>query len=400
MNDSKVFVLVTKDALCRDYLHFYGDKKGQFKTPNLDELVSNGTLFTRYYAAAASTVMAFYSMAVGVYSYETDIQMYERVHQRIDGDTVFTEAKKYGYDSFHIIWGKGWETLPGYYDYFREDVKIHTIETLKATTGIYKKEKGKVVFDRKLATGTMHLMENLFTSVLNEKGSKFIWIHLPHVLNGCDGYGSDIGVFDDYVGMFRKYIPDDCLAISADHGNMNGKGGKLAYGFDLHDNVIRIPLIMPKLADMAVCNKMFSQIDLFNLIFSGKVPEREFVFSETAYRAQKHRKLAILYDKYKYIYNKESDTEELYDLEYDPLENISIMNERFYDVDRRLYIDMCEEYYYPDWDKLDTIRTIMRNQKDKIWRDGDLSVILKSNIKDAVRPFYERWKRFKKSKRH
>ena len=30
--------------------------------------------------------------------------------------------------------------------------------------------------------------------------------------------------------MIRGLVPDDCIAITADHGNLNGYRGKLAYG--------------------------------------------------------------------------------------------------------------------------------------------------------------------------
>ena len=392
--DNKSFILLTKDAMCRDYLHIYGTKKGQFPTPNIDDLAEKGTVFYRYYTAAASTVMSFYSLAMRVYSYETDIQMYERVHKRIEGDTVFTDAKKYGYNNFHIIWSKGWETLPGYYDYFRNDVNIHTIENLRASTGIYKKEEGEIHYDEALALDTLKNVEDEVVKILSSNDSCFIWIHLPHVLNGCNGYGSDIELFDKYVGMIRKYVPDSSIAISADHGNMNGINGKLAYGFDLHDNTIRIPLITPRIGSIKKCNSLVSSLDLFTILYTGTFQEREIVFSETAYRAQKHRKLAIINNRFKYIYNKKTNTEELYDLEYDPNETISLMNDKYYDEDRKIYVDMSEEYYYPDWNLVRKVRQQMRAQKDEIWKNGDFSIIMKSNLKDLIRPFYERWIRY------
>lgn len=393
MTNKKVFVLLTKDAMCRDYLHFYGEKKGQFPTPNLDELVSKGTLFTRYYAAAASTVMAFYSMAKGVYAYETDIQMYERVHKKVEGESVFTEAKRNGYEEFHILWSKGWETLPDYYDYFGNDVHIHTIESLKASTGIYKEKEGIVSYDADLAYQTLSIVEDKLSSILEGDESKFVWIHLPHVLNGCSGYGSDIALFDKYLGMIRKYVPDTNIAVSSDHGNMNGIKGKLAYGFDLHDHVIRIPLILPRINNLRVCDNLVSSLDLFKILFTKSIPNKQVIFSETAYRAQNHRKLAIIKGKYKYVYSNKGKVEELYDLEFDPLENISLIDDKFYDVDRHLFVDMSEEYYYPDWNKLKAVREDMRMIKDKIWRKGDYTIMLKSSLKDLVRPFYEKWKR-------
>lgn len=391
--DMKNLILLTKDAMCRDYLSVYGHKKGQFEMPNLCELVKKGTLFTRYYTAAPSTVMAYYSIATGVFAHETDIQMYEKKHTIINGETIFTKAKKKGFEENHIIWPTGWETLPSYYDYFKEEVSIHTLDNIKAAVGIYRKGIEVVNDDDNLANRTLARVEAEINSILSSGRSVFLWLHLPHVLNGRTGYGSDLDLFDRYIGMIRKHFDDDCIIVSADHGNMNGVHGKLAYGFDVHDNAIRIPLITPRINGMSVCDTLLSSVDLSEILFEKKVIQREFIYSDTAYRAQKHRKLAIIYKHYKYVYNKKTDSEELYDLDYDPMENLSLMDTTFYDPDRKITLDVRDDYYYPEWDKLPLIKKIFSKEKNRIWKNGDFAIVAKSNAKDILRPLYLRWLR-------
>lgn len=389
----KKYVLISKDALCKDYLSLYGIRKGQFKTPNICELASKGTLFTNYFCAAPSTVMAFYSMGTGLFAHETEFQMYERIHYKQEGATSFTRVRDAGYEEMHIVWDEDWGFLPEYFDYFRNDVVIHNIVGFRERVSFHKKDDVEITNNETNAQNTLDLIKNTLTRLLDTEKSVFIWLHLPHVLRGRSGYGSDIDLFDQYVGMVRSLVPDDCITVTADHGNLNGFRGKLAYGFDVFDKAIRIPLITPRICGLEVCDENVSSVDLFYLINNNEINHREFIYSDTAYRAQKTRKLAIIYKNFKYIYTKRTGKEELYDLTYDSEEQFSLMSDKLFDVDRKVYVNSKEEYYYPNWDILPSIRQLMRNEKKRIWRDGDIRVIIKSNIKDLLRPLYRMYRR-------
>jgi len=391
MSQEKKFVLISKDALCIDYLHLYKSRKGQFATPNIDELAGKGTVFTNYYCAAPSTVMAFYSMGTGQFAHETNFQMYERIHYPFKDYTSFDMIHSCGYDEAHIVWDEDWGFLPEYFDYFRNDVTIHNIDGFRERVSFHKKIQGDVVSDDNKAFEVMEMIKGKLEELLDTPKSVFIWLHLPHVVRGRAGYGSDIDMFDKYVGMVRSLVSDDCIAITADHGNLNGYRGKLAYGFDVYQRAIHIPLITPRIKDVEICTTNTSSVDLFKILLYKDIPAREYVYSDTAYRAQKSRKLAIIKGHYKYVYTKKTGTEELYDLEYDPEENFSLMEDKCYDVDRKLYVLSKEEYYYPYWSRLPEIRKNMREEKNRIWRNGDLKVVLKSNFKDILRPLYDRY---------
>ncbi len=395
----EVKLILSKDALCRDYLHIYGERPLQFKTPNLDELAAKGTVFRNYSTSAPSTVMAFYGMVMGKFAHETDFQMYERRHLAVEGDTMFSRLRSEGY-ACHIIWDPDWDPLKDYYDYFRDDVTIHSILDLRERVGVHKQGDGEMFADDEKAYAMLARIEELITSILNSNEKVFIWLHLPHVLAGRACYGADIDMFDEYIGMARRHIPDDCIYITADHGNLNGQRCKLAYGFDPLEKSIKIPLITPRIKELAEYSENVSSIDLFEIVFRNNIPERRFVYSDTAYRAQKTRKLAIMMGSYKYIYTKKGGREELYDLRYDPDENISLMDDILFDVDRKINIVIREEYYYPHWEQLPEIRKIMREERCRIWRNGSFGVVFKSNLKDLVRPVYEKLARKRKSKKN
>lgn len=387
MSDKNVFILISKDAMCTDYLHFYGERKGQFKTPNLDELVAKGTLFFNHYTAAVSTVMSFYSMVMGKFAHETDFQMYERCHLKVHGETLFKKLKKIGFNKCHCIWDEHWNLLFDYYDYF-DDVEVHNIP-LKESVGVHKVRTGELFSNDQKAKETLDNAERLIREIIKNDENVFVWLHLPHVLSGRSSYGSDIDLFDQYVGMIRKYFPDDCIAVTADHGNLNGFKGKLAYGFDVYEKSARIPLITPRIEELSICEENTSSVDLFSILFQKKIVHRDFIYCDSAYRAQKHRKLAIIYKHYKYIFNKKDSTEELYDLLYNPEESMSIMKDKLFDVDRKISIMIREEYFYPLWNTLPEIRQLMLAEKKRVWRNGDLRVVVKSNLKDLIRPLYD-----------
>lgn len=394
MSKHKVFILVSKDALCTDYLPLYGKYPGQFKTPNIDELTKKGTVFTNYYCAAPSTVMAFYSMCTGEFAHQTDYQTYERGHFPYTNKTFFTKLKEHGYDENHIVWDEDWGFLPEYFDYFRNDVQLHNIDGFRERVSFHKKIEGDVKRDDDKAEQVLDMIKDILVNLMNTDKNVFIWLHLPHVVRGRAGYGSDIDMFDKYVGMVRSLVPDSCIAVTADHGNLNGFRGKLAYGFDVYNRAARIPLIVPRIDGLGKCSTNVSSVDLFSIIFEHKIPEREFIYCDTAYRAQNSRKLAIIHKKYKYIYTKRDGHEELYDLEYDPNEQFSLMSDKTWDPDRKLYVVSSEEYHYPYWSELPAIRDKFRKEKDRIWRNGDFMVVLKSNLKDKLRPLYDRYIRW------
>ena len=172
------------------------------------------------------------------------------------------------------MWDEDWDAFLDYYDYFREDVTIHSYKNFRAHVGVHKKGEGRVHNDEKQSILTMNMIESEIKKIIETPKSVFIWIHFPHVINGRSGYGSDLDLFDRYIGVIRTIVPDNCIAITADHGNMNGYKGKLAYGFDVDEISARIPLIVPRINDIPFYNEVVSAIDLFDIIYKHKIQKR------------------------------------------------------------------------------------------------------------------------------
>ena len=119
---------------------------------------------------------------------------------------------------------------------------------------------------------------------------------------GRTGYSEDIDALDMCDGMLRKYFDDDCIWISADHGNMDGYKGKYSYGFDVYTLAIQITLIAPLTEGLKQYSFNVSNFDMRAIVLDKMIPKRDFIYSDCAYYAQPHRKIAILAHDFSYIF--------------------------------------------------------------------------------------------------
>lgn len=373
-------ILITKDALNRGYLPAYGNSYWEGKTPNIDSLISKGNVFKNYYTAAPSTVMSNISMFTGKYPYESELKDYSLTYRSYPEKTLFDKASDLGFDC-HIIWDKAWDAtfkVIDRYNVYGNQTTYHFPE-LRQGVGAHYIHKGSLVRNDEKTNKVYQELINVFSEIKSINKKVFVWLHIPHVINGRTGYGYDIDAFDYIIGIAMQYFMEENIFISADHGNMNGLKNKLGYGFDVYQPNILIPLITPKITDDD--NVLLSNIDLFEIIFNRHVVPREYVLSDSAFYAQPNRKLAILTPNHKYIYNKRLHTEELYDLRTDSMEQFNLIEDTIYDVDRHVKSPSKEMYFYQYWDELDDIRRYFRAIKDNIWKKGSFKEEFKPRFK-------------------
>lgn len=363
----KKIILITKDTLRCDNLSCYGGKI--WNTPNIDDLAKNGTIFKRHYTAAASSAMSYTSMFTGKYCYEIiNRKKYSDVKQYKDM-TLFSLLEEKDYIC-HIIWAKSWmkNILP--------KTRIFTKNTVIHDIDIEQRISGKFIDKTKLHANDIEnsynkLVEEINYIINTNEEKLFLWVHLPHVLYGRTCYSSDIDVFDKFVGFMREKFGDKCLYISSDHGHMNCEKGIPVYGFHLYENAIRIPLIVPRINSIEEVNFPTSHINLIELILYDKIIKNEYVYCDTQYYLQPNRKISIIKNNYKYIYNKRTKEEELYDLLFDPNENVNLLQEIIIEYGRKIKYHLDEIYYYPYWNDLESIYMELKLQKEKIWKKGN-----------------------------
>lgn len=365
----KNIIFISKDALNKHVLPTYGNK--YWKTPNIDALAEKGTVFNRHYTAAGSTAMAFTAMALGKYCYETGRRAYKN-ETALNGNTLFDKIYAQGYEC-HIMWDDTYTSFAeSHFKCQGEHTVIHSLPKIKQTESAHVKGKfDDVSFDDAETAIALNLIKSEFETIQkNAIKPIFLWFHLPHVMRGRQGYGSDIDVFDAVIGYAREIFGDDDIFVSADHGHMNGWKNKYHYGFDVGEEAICIPLIAPKINDSNTIDFPTSTIQTYDILFERKVAPLPYVMCETAYYAQPKRKIAIISGKYKYCYDKETKKEYLYDLEFDPEENHNLVYPEFYDTDRFLWYSTAQCFYYPYWGEAQNELVKLRGIKNEMWKNG------------------------------
>lgn len=381
--------LLSKDVLGKFYLPTYGNTV--WNTPNIDELASKGTIFDRHYCVAPSSNMSYYGMFTGQLPMQSKMKTYRFLSEdeKYTGETLFDKADKLGYEC-HIVWDATWADEMEYASCFGRNTIFHNLEGIRQPTGLHAITGKKIKASEERAEEIKVIIEKCIAEICRGEKDIFIWMHLPHVWGGRTCYGSDVDLYDWCVGMIRKYVPDDEIYITADHGNMNGAHGKLGYGFDVNEQTACIPFITPKLEGMDHVKFPTSNKDMFSFIFEKKIPVNEFVFCDSAYYAQLHRKLAIVHGDFKYIYSAKGKKEEIYDVVYDPNENQNLIQDFVKDVDRGVTASINELYFYPHWDKVYEERKILRDKCKEVWKSP--------KGMEYVRAVYEKYGKMAKRK--
>ncbi len=366
---SENILFLTKDAFGKFYFPVYGNNK--WSTPNLNELAAKGTVFNRHYTAAPSSARSYFSMFTGLDPYMSERKDYIPISKLENIESKFYVLHSRGYEC-HILWDSKWMTIAKpYAECFGSHVTYNSIEGIRQPVGSHSQHKNLVECDENLVEQTFEKIEDEVKAIISSGKKVFLWMHLPHVHNGRNGYGSDVDVFDRTLGMLRRYFDDDNIYISADHGNMNGTHDKIGYGFDVYEAAAAIPLITPRIEGMTRVDFPTVNTDIVDIILSRQIPRRDFVLCDSAYYCQLNRKLAIIKGKYKYIYNRRTRKEELYDVLYDPHEDVNLISDWKYDVDRHLATLTGELFYYDSWEELPAVRAEMRRIFKSVWREAE-----------------------------
>ncbi len=359
-------VIISKDILIPDYLPVYGNR--YWKTPNIDELAQKGTIFKHHYTCAPSTAMAFSGMFIGKYPFQLDRRDYSEVREYSE-DTLFDKMYALGY-SCHLMWSSNYIVMAERFSKcFGKHTVHHEGKKLNQSVGVHMPQNAsanEIMPDLETERETIEYIKKEIESIDNTS-PVFLWIHLPHVLLGRSGYGQDIDLLDEIVGIVRKRF-GDWIIITADHGNMNGAKGKTTYGFDVYEQAIHIPMITPRLENKETIDYPTSNIMLSDIVLNGVIPQHKFIISDSQYYAQPFRKIAIIRGRFKYIYNKLTKVEELYDLSYDPLEQVNLLVSTLHDTDRDRDVNVKQVYFYPYWDEALENHEIIKEYFNSIWR--------------------------------
>lgn len=390
-------IFISKDALRKDALSYYGNT--YWNTKNIDELAAKGTTYERFYTAGGSTAMSFTAMATGQYLFMTERKLYDGNEEAIEENNLFDRLHDAGYD-VHIAWDKTYtDFAEKHFKCEGKYTKIHTLESIipSPSPHVSGQFDDLSFLDDETEEG-MKLVRELFGEIQAIEGKAFLWFHLPHVFRGRNSYDSDIDIFDDIIGLAREMFGDESIYVSADHGQMNGSKGKFSYGYDVDNRVMLIPLITPGVDDKKTVNFPVSNTQLAAVFGLEDLVPQEFVYCETAYRAQPARKMAIVHGEFKLVYDKLQNRFGLYDLSWDPEEKLNLYYPEFYDTDRHCWYSLNQRFFYPNWDQAHKEREILTKQFNKVWKNGTPKEELKQRLKHLARIAYFKLKGSKPGK--
>lgn len=209
--------------------------------------------------------------------------------------------------------------------------------------------------------------EALAEKILGEvKGRFFAWFHfldphdqyMPHDKDGIPAYGptirdrydAEVTFTDRYIGKLLDFVDQQpwgkktAIVITSDHGESFGEHGRYAHGFELWENLVRIPLffVVPGVAprridvprsaiDLAptICDMFgvepeasagFEGKSLVPELLGGKPEERDVVI-DLPMTSDNDKRRAILHGTKKVIAFGKDEALRVYDVAADPEED-------------------------------------------------------------------------------
>jgi len=320
---------------------------GPIPTPHLESLIKKSTFYSNVISAAPSTAMSLTSMFTGYYPHEFGRRSYALSDDSVGAlpqgtTTLFSELENMGY-STHVIW---------------DDVMVQKDQKMRinAWTGENTKFFTKKVIsnpllnkiERKIFKGygrsweadrVMSYVKTLkepwavFARFAREVGKDFKGASNEVSNNNWD---DEIYDSDHSINLIFNQLPQNTrFIITSDHGRMYGEQGIWGYAFNLCEGSMKVFLVDydPTSNTIKENNKLTSLINFKNIVLNRSLRKTKYIYADSAYADQWHRKTMIRKGHWKYIYHKDSwpCKDQLFDLRNDPHELINLASENWVD---------------------------------------------------------------------
>ena len=386
-----IFCIAT-DRLTVHRMDLYG---GYNKLPNVDKIARGGTIFKHPVACSASTLSCHACEWTGKNPWEIHDDMeipYE--HRSYDlpiatKESMFTDLIEQGYDVNLVFMHKPNKYFPSSYNqiipiFQNTGAKVHCIPEWDTPEGFGINRIKHIMYcadiiENNRKAGKKTFVWTKIAGMYQSQNPDKSMIHLGHKYHSYAGQTrvtrDDVWqcAVDDGIGKFLENfnygtVESTCpeVIFSSDHGAWYGERGKVYYGYDLHEEIIRVPLIssygtnddgtrVPENIKPTIVDEPFSMRKFRDFVSEKYRPQKdkeEFIYAETLFPGQvtthpgqrySKAKSSVRWGKYKYIYNPFGDnglsahpTEELYDIDYDPHEkfNLAQYNNEWIDCSR------------------------------------------------------------------
>jgi len=355
-------ILVTIDTLRADAVGFAGNQA--VKTPFLDRLAGEGTVYTNAHAHNVVTLPSHVNILTGLYPYQHGVHDNAGFHLDAKYETVATMLRRSGYTTGAFI---GAYPLDARYG-------------LNAGFDVYDDNYGKGAASLDFSNQERPANAVLDAAVrwwdANAGKRRFLWIHIydahapyqpPEPFASqyrAAPYLGEVAWIDHALGLQLAPViasdPKALVIITADHGEGLGDHGELTHGLFAYEPTLKVPLIV-RAAGVAHHTESgyVRHVDIVPTILEaagvampavlpgasllGPIGSRDAYFESLS--ASLNRGWApltgVIHRGEKYI---ELPTAELYDLPRDPGEVTNLRNDRRRDADeaRRLLTSMHE----------------------------------------------------------
>jgi arylsulfatase A-like enzyme len=368
-------LLVTIDTMRAD-LGYMGYPRPV--SPRLDALAKKSVVYERAYALASYTGKSLGPMLIGKYANEIDGGFLH--FNRYSDQEIFVQQR---------LQAAGIRTLSvqGYWYFFKDYGYQRGFDVIDKRAA---PEKHLIEGDQSSNSDTLSnfAIEHLQAPELEQKRF-FMWVHyvdphadyVPHEgfefgKKQRDLYDGELAFVDHHVGRLldalsaRPFASRTAIIVTSDHGEAFGEHGMVRHGFELWEELVRVPLIVhvPGVAPQRLSVRRSgidlvpTILDLFNVDFvpqnprdflsgrslvpdfvrpPGVEPERRPVFMDMARGPYNDERQALIIDDLKLIAS-EWRSLGLYDLAQDPgekqdlsklkPEQLKLMREKLSDV--------------------------------------------------------------------
>jgi arylsulfatase A-like enzyme/Tfp pilus assembly protein PilF len=347
-------ILVSIDALRADRLRAYGGTSAL--TPAMDTLATDGVVFERAYSPSPQTLPAHASMLTGRLPFRTGVRDSVGVALPSREETIAEVLRGRGYDTAAIV----------------------SSYALRQETGI---DQGFAFFDDNLTedpsmavgplvrdgTEAQQIAEHWLETARTDRAFLFLHLHGAHRpyrsldvdRSRAGRYDNAVAYADGAIGGLIQYLKShqlydqSTIILTSDHGEGLGDHGEQGHGLLLYEEAVRVPLIIKPAAGEGHVRRVPDLVQLVDLVPTiadfARAPlpddldgeslapllegERErpsprLVYAESLFGHSRFgwSPMASVTDgRFRYI---RTSSDELYDLEADPQEQVNLVAER------------------------------------------------------------------------
>jgi len=398
MNPNLLMLLF--DGLPAYRLKIYG---GLVETPNIEKIIKKSTLYSNVITTSPSTAMSLTSMFTGLFPHEFGRRSYSNIDSGLPKGTIslFRYLEDIGYHT-NVLWDEEMETANPikyrinvwsgskiqffHFNRFQSRNKIIS----KIIDNKFLKRKGKIWLLEQTISTMKKLISPwaLLVRFSPEVSSKFKGASINKT-----NFKSDDDIYEiDYIIdlLFKEYPENTKLFLLSDHGRMHGEHGIWGYAFNLCEGTLKVPLIIydPINPKEHLVDNLISLLNFRNIVLQKPLRKSKYLYADTAYADQWHRKTMVRKANWKYIYHRDGwpCKEQLFDLSTDPHEMINLAQPNYIDPyrDDRPKGDTTDKKYSPsglklhgkpltkvlprtDWKEILAVLDELKKERKRIW---------------------------------